>query len=139
MSHEGGIENVSEDEKDFRKVFFDMTEMVKVLYEERNTRLQGESSRPPRGGGNENGDKPPSSSPPYSPSSSSSSTTTTLTHTHQPTSKGIGKQSLLKLDIKVDLPMYNGEVNAEKIEIGFFSWRSTTGFKTFKMMMQRFS
>ena len=103
-----------------------MIEMVKVLYEERNTRLQGESSRPPRGegspggGGNGNGDKPPStppsSSPPSSPSSSSSSTTTTLTHTHQHTSKGIGKQPLLKLDIKFELPLYNGEVNAEKFE-----------------------
>ena len=57
------------DEKDFRKDFFDMIEMVKVLYEERNTRLQGESSRPPRvegslgGGGNGNCDKPPSTPP----------------------------------------------------------------------------
>ena len=64
MSHEGGNDNMSEDEKAFRNYFFDMTEMVKVLYEERNTRLQGESSRPPRGevspggGGNVNGDKP---------------------------------------------------------------------------------
>ena len=31
-------------------------------------------------------------------------------------SKGIGKQPLLKLDIKFELPMYNGEVNAEKLE-----------------------
>ena len=28
-----------------------MTKMVKVLYEERNTRLQGESSKPPKGEG----------------------------------------------------------------------------------------
>ena len=28
-----------------------MTEMVKVLYEERNNRLQGESSKPPKGEG----------------------------------------------------------------------------------------
>ena len=79
-------------------------EMVKVLYEERNLRMEGESSRPPRGedspggGGNGNGDKPPST-PPSSTSYSSSSTTTTLTHTHQNTSKGIGKTPLLKLDI----------------------------------------
>lgn len=44
---------------------------MKILYEERNTELQGESSRPPRGEcspreeGNKNGDKPPSS-PKYS-------------------------------------------------------------------------
>ena len=32
MSHEGEPENMSEDEKSFRKEFFDMTRMVKVLY-----------------------------------------------------------------------------------------------------------
>ena len=42
MAHEGEPENMIEDEKDFRKVFFDMNEMVKVLYKERNSRLQGE-------------------------------------------------------------------------------------------------
>ena len=51
MSHEQGNDNMSEDEKDFRKAFFDMTNMGKVLYEERNTRLHGESSMPPRGEG----------------------------------------------------------------------------------------
>ncbi len=39
---------MSEDEKVFRKDFFDMIDMVKVIYEERNTRLQGESSKPPK-------------------------------------------------------------------------------------------
>ena len=69
MSNEGENDNMSDDEKDFTKAFIDMTKMVKVLYEERNTRLQGESSKPPRGkgslggGGNGNGDKPPSTPP----------------------------------------------------------------------------
>ena len=58
---------MSEDVKPFRKAIFDMEKMVKVLYEERNTKLQGENSRPPRGEcspieeGNNNGAKPPSS------------------------------------------------------------------------------
>lgn len=58
---------MSKDVKGFRKAFLDMAEMVKVLYEERNTKFQGESSRPLRGEcslreeGNNNGDKPPSS------------------------------------------------------------------------------
>ena len=46
-----------------------MTEMVKFLYEERNTRLQGESSKPPRGDGGY-GDKPPKGNgdkPPLTP------------------------------------------------------------------------
>ena len=49
MSHEGEPTNMTNDEKKFIEDFFDMTEMVKVLYEERNTRLQGESSKPPKG------------------------------------------------------------------------------------------
>ena len=102
-----------------------MKEMVKVLYEEGNTRLQGESSKPPKGegssgGGNANGDKPPPS-PPSSSSSSSqasspSSTNTNLAHTHHHSSKGTGKSPFLKLDVKFKLPIYNGEVNAKKLD-----------------------
>ena len=67
---------MSEDVKAFIKDFLDMAKMVKVIYEERNIKLQGESSKPPRGEcspreeGNKNGDKPPSS-----PQSSCFSTT----------------------------------------------------------------
>jgi hypothetical protein len=39
MAHEEGPEGMSEDERTFRKAFFEMSEMVKVLYEERNSRL----------------------------------------------------------------------------------------------------
>ena len=41
MSHEGDPTNMTEDEKTFINDFFDMIEMVKVLYEEGNSRLQG--------------------------------------------------------------------------------------------------
>ena len=67
MSQGGEPTRISEDVKSFRKAFLDMAEMVKVLYEERNTKLQGEIYRPPRGEcspreeGNKNGDKPPAS------------------------------------------------------------------------------
>jgi hypothetical protein len=63
-----------------------------------------------------NGGKPPPSplsssySSSSSPSHTTSSSTTTTTHTHSKTPKG--KTPLLKLDIKFELPMYNGEVNA---------------------------
>lgn len=50
MSHEGEPTMI-EDEKVFKKDLFDIIEMVKVLYEERNTILQGESSKPPKGEG----------------------------------------------------------------------------------------
>ena len=73
MAHEEGPEGMSEDERTFRKSFFEMSKMVKVLYEERNSRFQGESSKPqkldggkgdkfPKGNGG-NGDKPPASPP----------------------------------------------------------------------------
>jgi len=46
VAHEEGPEGMNEDEKIFRKEFFEMSEMVKVLYEERNSRLHGENSKP---------------------------------------------------------------------------------------------
>ena len=59
MSHEGEPTRMSKDVKYFRKAFLDMAEMVKVLYEEKNTRLWGEISKPPKGevcsGGGGNG------------------------------------------------------------------------------------
>jgi hypothetical protein len=99
-----------------------MTEMVKVLFEERNARLQGESSNPPKGNGDSgdktpkgngrNGDTPPRSTP-YSTSS-------TISQPPPNSPKEHGKiplqTPLLKLDIKFELPMYNGEVNFEKLD-----------------------
>ena len=108
MSHEGEPKNMTEDEKAFRKVFFDVTDRVKVLYEERNTRFQGESSKPPP--------SLPSASYSSSQASSPSSTNTTLTHTHYRSSKGTRKSHFLKLDVKFELPMYNGDMNAEKLD-----------------------
>ena len=109
-----------------------MTGMVKVIYEEINSRLQGESSKPSKGevssggkGGdddkpsNGNGDKPPSSPPSSSPPSSpsySSSSTTTVTQTPPHTPRVHGKTPLLKLDIKFELPLHNGEVNVERLD-----------------------
>ena len=80
--------------------------------------MQGESSNPPRG--NEgNDDKTPKwngwngGTPPPSPPSSISSTISQ----HFPNSpKEHGKTPFLKLDIKFEFPMYNGEVNAEKLD-----------------------
>jgi len=44
MTHEEGQELMSEDERAFRKDFYDMSEMVKVLYNGRTARLYGEIS-----------------------------------------------------------------------------------------------
>ena len=92
--------------------------------------MAGEGSKPPHGEGTSDdkkdeeksskgsGGKPPPS-PPYSSSSSSpsasySTSTTKTTHTHSKSTKG--KTPLLKLDVKFELPMYNGEVNAERLD-----------------------
>ena len=41
---------------------------------------------------------------------------TTHAHTHHHYAKRTGKSPFLKLDVKFKLPMYNGEVNAEKLD-----------------------
>ena len=57
MAHEGGIDTMSEDEKTFRILFFEISKMVKVIYEEINSGLKGESSNP-LGGNGGHGDTP---------------------------------------------------------------------------------
>jgi hypothetical protein len=122
MAHEESHEILPSKDEAFRKAFMDMTEMVKVLFEERNAIFQGERSNPSKGKG-DSGDKNPKGNggngdtPPPSPPSSTSSTIS------QPTPnspKGHGKippqTPLLKLDIKFELPLYNGEVNVEKLD-----------------------
>jgi hypothetical protein len=54
----------------------------------------------------------PPSSPSTSYSSSSSSKSTTRKHSH----KHKQEMPLLKLDVKFELPMYDGEVNAERLD-----------------------
>ena len=106
-----------EEEQVFRKAFLDMTEMVRILYQEMNERIEGEGSS--RGKKNDdksnkghrrNGDPP-------SPSSSSSSTSPSSTLVNQShKSKNTDKCSFLKLDVNFELPMFNGEVNVEKLD-----------------------
>ena len=114
-----------EEERVFRKAFLDMTEMVRVLYQERNERLEGEGSKLHKeghgssGGHNDeyklkkgNGGNGGNGKSPSSPSSSSSSTSSSVHQSHK--SKTTGKSPFLKLDVKFELPMFNGEVNVEK-------------------------
>ena len=51
MAHMGSQEHLSLEEETFRKDLFDIAEMVKVLFDERNARLQGESYNPPKDDG----------------------------------------------------------------------------------------
>ena len=104
--------------------------MVKVMFDVFTAGMVGEGSKPPYGEGTSNGNKDeykiskgsggkPPPSPPYSsssssPSTSSSTSTTKTTHTHSKATKG--KTPLHKLDVKFELPMYYGEINAERLE-----------------------
>jgi hypothetical protein len=107
-------EGLSQDEKEFRKTFLAMSEMVKVLYEdymERKRPVLGESSK---GKSEEEEDHPQiPPSPPSSPPSSSSSSPKSNAKKHLYKHKN--EMPLLKLDVKFELPIYDGEVNAEKL------------------------
>ena len=92
--------------------------------------MAGEGSKPPHGEGTLDDKKdakkdskgsggnpppsPPSSSSSSSPSTSFYTSTKKTTHFHSKSTKG--KIPLLKLDVKIDLPMYNGEVNVEILD-----------------------
>ena len=96
--------------------------MVRILYQERNEKLAGEGSKHPHEGeGSSGGKKDDDHSkkghggngdprPPSSASSSSSSSSSVHKH------RSSGKSPFLKLDVKFELPMFNGEVNAEKLD-----------------------
>jgi hypothetical protein len=122
MDHEESHEHVPAEDEYLRKAVMEMREMMKILME-RNILLQGEGSNPSKHKG-DSGDKTPNgnggngASPPPSPPSSSSSSTSSRPLPNSP--KGHGKTPsqipLLKLDIKFELPIYNGEVNAEKLD-----------------------
>jgi hypothetical protein len=112
-------EGLSQNEREFQINFFAMSEMVKVLYDdylEWKRLVQGESSKKSK---SEEGEDPPKSppSPPSSPSySSSSSTSSNTTSSRKHSHKLKLDVSLLKLDVKISFPMYDGEVNAEKLD-----------------------
>ena len=110
-----------EEERVFWKAFLDMTEMVRILYQERNDRIAREGSKNQREGGDSSGGKKHNykskkgkggNGDPPSPSSSSSSTSVNQSHK----SKTTGKNPFLNIDAKFELPMFNSEVNAEKLD-----------------------
>jgi hypothetical protein len=111
-------EGLSQNEREFQKTLFSMLEMVKVFYDdylERKRSIQGESSKQDK---REEGEDPPKSppSPPSPPSSSSSSSTCSNSTARKHSHKHKHDMSLLKLDVKFVFPMYDGEVNVEKLD-----------------------
>jgi hypothetical protein len=108
-------EGLSHEEKEFQKYFFTMSEIMKVLYEDYlkwKRQILGESSRVESEEGEYPPQIPPSphSSPSNSSSSSSISKSTARKHVYK------HEMPLLKLDVKFELAMYDGEVNAERLD-----------------------
>jgi hypothetical protein len=95
-----------------------MSEMVKVLYEDYLEHKRPNLGESLMGKSEEEEDPPqippsPPSSPPSSPySSSSSSKSNAKKHVH----KHKNEIPLLKIDVKFELPIYDGEVNAERLD-----------------------
>jgi hypothetical protein len=127
MAHAESHERVPDEDEYLRQAIIELRNMMKILLE-RNIMSQGEGSNPSmhkEGGGDKtpgrdggNGASPPPSPPPSSSSSSSSFSTSSNNLRHSP--KGHGKTPSqipsLKLDIKFELPIYNGKVNAENLD-----------------------
>jgi hypothetical protein len=121
MVHEESHEHIPVEDEDLRKAIMKMREMMKILME-RNIGLQGEGSNPSKHKGG-SGDKTPNenggnraSPPPSPPYSSSSTNSRPLPNSPKGHGKTPSQIPLLKLDIKFELPIYNGEVNAEKLD-----------------------
>jgi hypothetical protein len=86
-----------------------MKAMVEELYREQMKNGKGPSHGKGEGGGDDPLETPPS---PSSPSTSSSSS---IPQRKQP-GKTDSNLSLLNLDVKFDFPMYNGKLNAKKLD-----------------------
>jgi hypothetical protein len=94
-----------------------MSEMVKVLYDDyldRKRPILGESSKVK----SEEAEDPPQTppSPPSSPSTSSSSSTSSKSTARKHSHKHKQDMPLPKLHVKFELPTYDGEVNAERLD-----------------------
>ena len=110
-------EGMSQNEIEFQRTFLTMSEMVKLLYDdylERKRPFQGEYSKQDKSEEGEDPPKPPPSPP--SPSSSSSSSTSATSTARKHSHKHKHYMPLLELDVKFELPMYDGEFNAERLD-----------------------
>ena len=112
-------EGIPQEEKDFRKTFHAMLEMVTVLYEDYLQWTRPVLGNTSKGKSEEEEDHPhippsPPSTPPSSSSSSSSSSS--KSNEKKNVHKHKHEMPLLKLDVKFEFPIYDGKVNVEKLD-----------------------
>jgi hypothetical protein len=106
-----------EQEKNFHMVFYHMSQMVERMYGDYKKRIKKKGNKKEaqdddnalvnQGVGGDPHEPP--SSPPSSSSSSSE-------HFHNSSHTTSFNKPLLKLDVKFVLPMFNGDVNPEKLD-----------------------
>jgi len=109
-SDAGEILETKMSDEQFQQEFFSMQQMLGELYKDKKARDATYSSKTSKKDkGKCKTDKPPS--PPSSSSSSSSSSNVESEIEEKPM-----KTSLLKLDIKFELPIYDGEMNPKKLD-----------------------
>jgi hypothetical protein len=113
-------ENHDEQEKNFHMVFYRMSEMVKRMYGDYEKRMKKKGKKKEAHADDDasvnqgvGGDP---LEPLSSPLSSSSSSSEHSHHSHHSSHKAFFKKPLLNLDVKFVLPMFNGDVNPEKID-----------------------
>ena len=115
------------DAEAFQRSFVELKALVNILLQERHERQlrkankakkkeeEKSSSKDAKGKGVGGGSDPPEPpSPSSATSSSSSSSSSSLSNSSK--KKHSMKTPLLKLDVKFDLPIYNGELDAEKLD-----------------------
>ena len=100
-------------ESQFLDSFMTIRAMVEEMYREFKKNKDEGTSSPKDQEDKGKGEMLPPTSPPSSPSSSSSSSSS---HKSSPYKKKKKKSSLIKLDVKFDLSIYDGELNAEKLD-----------------------
>ena len=100
-----------EDEKDFHKVFYQMEDMVEFFFVDYQDRLEKKKTKKEK----EENIALGKGGDPYGPSSSSSSERSSPASSNPKKQPKKAKFDLpyLKLDIKFDFPIHNGELNKE--------------------------
>jgi hypothetical protein len=109
-----------EQEKKFHMVFYCMSKMVERIYGDYEKRMKKKGKKKEDHVDDDasinQGDAGDPPEPPSSPSSSSSSSFEHSHHSHHSSHKASFEKPLLNIDVRFSLPMFNGDVNPEKLD-----------------------